>query len=510
MKKIAVLFFALLLSLMPLHSVLAEEPDNEPPSDVEGLEVEPLDGAVNLTWLPATDNVGVEGYEIHYGLTPVTESGQSYDNVLDVGDVLEYTITGLENGTTYYFSAVAYDAAGNESLHWATNSPFSATPSADAGEPNENDVLEVEENEDAPQVSDAEAVNREQVLVVFSKEIVLPEEDPQDAFSIENNEDFTELVVLEAEMWEEDETNATVLLTTEVQEEGVEYTLTAHIAIRDLDGNPIISGTSDTAIFSGSGLEMEEVEPLVVLDAESIDSTNFSVTFNKTVVLGVDPAENFLVHAVDDMSDAPTIMAVTLGENHEGTEDAFAVVRTSPQSNVNYMVTVLGVTDEDGNPIHEDANYATFEGPFVPDEDEDEDVDEDVDEPTLPDVTPPEDVAKFLAQAFLRMDELVVSLTWTLPVDPDWDSVLQRLYMSTDLGENYLEEAELDPDVSSYEIEGLEPGEYWFKLTQEDAAGNESRGVVTKVILTETGPGVVGLLLASLGLGTLVTRRRKV
>lgn len=509
MKKIAVLFFALLLSLMPLQSVLAEENDSQPPSDVEGLQVEPLDGAVRLTWLPSTDDVGVAGYEIHYGLTPVTESGQVYANIVDVGDVLEHTVTGLENGTTYYFSAIAYDAAGNESLHWATNSPLSATPSADAEEPNGEELLEMEENGDAPQVYDAGALNKEQVLVVFSKEIVLPEDDPQDAFSIENNEDFTELVVLEAEMWEEDETNKTVLLTTEVQEENVEYTLTVHIAIRDLDGNPVISGTSDTAVFMGSGLEMEEVEPLVVLSAESIDSINFGITFNKTVVLGLDPSENFLIHAVDDMSDTLDVMAVTLGENHEGTDDAFAVVRTTPQENKTYLVTVLGVTDEDGNPIDEDMNTATFEGPLVPDEDEDVD-DEDVDDPILPDVTPPEDVANFLAQAFLRMDELVVSLTWNLPVDPNWDSVLQRLYMSMDLGDSYVEEAELASDVTSYEIEGLEPGEYWFKLTQEDAAGNESQGVVTKVILTETGPGVVGLLLVSLGLGTLVTRKRKI
>ncbi len=501
MKKIAVLFFALLLSLMPLHSVLAEEPDTQPPSDVEGLQAEPLDGAVKLTWLPSTDDVGVEGYELHYGLTPVTESGQVYDNVLDVGDVLEYTVTGLENGTTYYFSAIAYDAAGNESLHWATGSPLSATPEA-TYEPLE---------EESPQVSDAEAINKEQVLVVFSKEIVLPEEDPQDAFSIENNEDFTELVVLEAEMWEEDETNRTALLTTEVQEENVEYTLTAHISIRDLDGNPIISGTSDTAVFLGSEVEMEEVEPLVVLKAESIDSTNFGVTFNKTVVLGIDPYENFLVHAVDDMTDTLDIMAVVLGENHEGTEDAFALIRTSPQEDKTYLVTVLGVTDEDGNPIDEEMNTASFEGPAVPeppDVEEPEEEEPDVEEPVLPDVTPPEDVARFLANTFLRMDELVVSLTWNLPVDPDWDSVLQRLYMSADLGETYAEEAELPTNVSSYEVEGLEPGEYWFKLTQEDAAGNESEGVVTKVTLVETGPGLVGLLLVSLGLGKLVSRRR--
>ncbi len=67
-------FFVLLLSLAPIHGALA---DTTPPGDVEGMELEALDGAVKLTWLPPTDGVEVEGYEIHYGLTPVTMQGQA-------------------------------------------------------------------------------------------------------------------------------------------------------------------------------------------------------------------------------------------------------------------------------------------------------------------------------------------------------------------------------------------------------------------------------------------------
>ena len=47
------------------------------------------------------------------------------------------------------------------------------------------------------------------------------------------------------------------------------------------------------------------------------------------------------------------------------------------------------------------------------------------------------------------------------------------------------------------------------KIRSKDEAGNESTGTIAKVILSETGPGVIGLVLVSLGLGHLVSRRKK-
>ena len=38
-----------------------------------------------------------------------------YDTVIEVGNVVEYTITGLEEGVTYFLAATAYDTDDNES-----------------------------------------------------------------------------------------------------------------------------------------------------------------------------------------------------------------------------------------------------------------------------------------------------------------------------------------------------------------------------------------------------------
>lgn len=58
---------------------------------------------VSLTW-DANTEAELGGYEILYG----TQSG-SYNVVEDVGNMTFHTVTGLEDGTTYYFVARAYD-----------------------------------------------------------------------------------------------------------------------------------------------------------------------------------------------------------------------------------------------------------------------------------------------------------------------------------------------------------------------------------------------------------------
>jgi hypothetical protein len=64
---------------------------------------------VQLEWSPS-DCYQVTGYKIHYG----TGSG-SYSNVADVGLITYHTLFGLDDSTTYYFAATAYDSNGNES-----------------------------------------------------------------------------------------------------------------------------------------------------------------------------------------------------------------------------------------------------------------------------------------------------------------------------------------------------------------------------------------------------------
>src|SRR5574341_1445892 len=61
-----------------------------------------------LSWSPNTET-NLAGYRVYYGT-----SSRSYPNVIDVGLVTTYTVTGLGPGT-YFFALTAYNTAGAES-----------------------------------------------------------------------------------------------------------------------------------------------------------------------------------------------------------------------------------------------------------------------------------------------------------------------------------------------------------------------------------------------------------
>src|SRR3989441_5260872 len=64
---------------------------------------------VTLAWDPNTET-DLAGYKLYYG----TSSG-SYPSSVDVGNLTSYTLSGLLEGRTYYFTATAYDLNVNES-----------------------------------------------------------------------------------------------------------------------------------------------------------------------------------------------------------------------------------------------------------------------------------------------------------------------------------------------------------------------------------------------------------
>ncbi len=486
MKK---LFSSLTLGLLATMAFAstAFAVDAEMPSDVENLTAVAQNAAAKLDWSAATDDTGVTGYKLYYGLTSVTKQGEKYDKEVDVGNVLTYTVSGLDNGKLYYFAVIAYDAAANES---ASYSPWaSATPSGDAA---------AVEDKEAPQVASAEALDKEEVKVVFSEEIVLTEKDPQDSFSIENDETFDELKVLNAEMDKEDETNKTVILTTDPQTDKTKYKLTVDISIKDKANNPIISGTSDTAEFTGSGADKPAADAggPELKSVENVDSTHILVTFSETVVLSIDPSEDFVIAGKSDSSKKLDVLGVKLGPNSAGVEDASAVITTSEQEAVEYTVTIKKMKDNAGNEVNAAKASGNFTGvakDSTPDKD----------------TVAPKDVANFLAKAVVSAQKYTVTLTWNVNAETKADLKEQLVYMSSDKGVKYDKKATLVPEANKYDVKDLTPGEYWFKVTQKDAAGNESAGTITKIILAETGPEMLGLVVLSLGLGRVFGKKKK-
>jgi len=65
------------------------------------------------------------GYRLYFG-TSASTYPQVYGDGLNVGNVTSYTISGLESGKRYYFSATTYDSNGNESI--LSNQAFKDIP----------------------------------------------------------------------------------------------------------------------------------------------------------------------------------------------------------------------------------------------------------------------------------------------------------------------------------------------------------------------------------------------
>ena len=64
---------------------------------------------LSLAWDPCTEP-DIAGYKIYYGT-----ASKNYTFSVDVGEFVEATISGLDQGKKYYFAATSYDLDGNES-----------------------------------------------------------------------------------------------------------------------------------------------------------------------------------------------------------------------------------------------------------------------------------------------------------------------------------------------------------------------------------------------------------
>ncbi len=493
---------ALAADIIPDASKTVAAADTEMPKDVENVKATPGDGQITLSWDVATDNVGVKGYKIYYGTNPVVNDGDTYNlGTIDVGNKISYAVTKLTNGTKYYFAVTAYDAAGNESENYSVE--VNATPAHAAADT------------EAPKVVKAEATYKDQVKVTFSEAVKLPVSAPENAFTVKNDATQAILTVKKAEMDSTDSSNKTVILTTATQQAGASYLLIAGIQVKDLSNNPIVSGTSDTGIFTGVDIEhpttqTQQVQTQQTASADKVapalanvtvpDPTHVMVTFSEPVVLSsTDPTQNFIITEEKDYEKILTVKKAT-----QQTDQTKVLLETDSQKPMNYNLIVMDVKDKAGNAVSMDGNATVFFGGLGGTTPSTQQTSSNTQQ-TSSDTTPPEDATDLIA----KLVNSLVHLTWTGSLNSAGDLSGYTLYKSTD-GQIYESGITLDPKTVNYDFSDLIPGmRYFFKLTARDSAGNESAGVVTTFTLPKTGPELGLLLLGSLGLGKLLKKRKK-
>ncbi|HUY93955.1 MAG TPA: fibronectin type III domain-containing protein, partial [Terracidiphilus sp.] len=133
MRKSSILIFSALLAIVAGcskgNNFVSPPPTPQSPNAPTGLTAKAGDSSVVLTWNTVS---GALSYNVYYG----TASGvtKSSGKVVSAGAAPTYTLTGLTDGTTYYFVVTAANQAGESGISMEVNAkPVAPIPLAPSG-----------------------------------------------------------------------------------------------------------------------------------------------------------------------------------------------------------------------------------------------------------------------------------------------------------------------------------------------------------------------------------------
>jgi hypothetical protein len=490
------------------------------PENVTGVKAVAKDAtSITVSWKAAKDGEGgtVKNYRIWYGTVSVLEAGTGdYEKQLDTPDnSTTYTVTGLKPKTKYYFSVTAFSTDGKESDQYSIEA--SATTKEEIAPAGAGPV----EDTTSPTVASVSAPDKNHVRVTFSESIQLPATTPEAYFGIvEQINPSKELKVISATMDPADAAKKTVILESSNQTADVNYIVTAGVAIKDLAGNPMVSGSTDSGLFIGSSQEPAKVEETKPAE-ETPPATTPPATTTPAATAPAATAEEcdkdlscWLKHMVDctlsNVSQADTAATTEYKMELTGSDENNCTVKYTALKHTNALFAgstmdckVAKGTYADMNAYNTVVDTKNCTGALV-------DGYKAIAVEPAKDTTPPENITKLILAFKKELEKYTVMLNWTASVNTAKDLVDQILYMSMDKGKNYDSGKSLGPTVVKTEVGSLEAGkEYAFKITTKDASGNESTGVVKSIRLPQTGAGVGFLLFTSVMGAKRLLRRKK-
>jgi len=269
-------------------------------------------GSVIVSW-DANTEPDLKGYKVYYGT-----ASRSYDHVIDVGNVTEYTINNLAAGVTYYFAVTAYDTAFNESDFSQEVSIYIGTAQDTSGNSNPNQPAS------PPKVTDVVALNLQTLRVYFDQ--------PVDAVSATNPGNYVIQPAVQIVKIVIDGTGMFVTITTSTHQIETDYTIT----IRN------VKNRQDVAMQQQQTFQYRfpDTIPPFVSGIELVSPTMIVVSYSE-------PMNANSIRNIGNYSIQPSLR---ISQIDVSDDLQHAVLHTEAHTqSVTYVLTIANVADAHGN-----------------------------------------------------------------------------------------------------------------------------------------------------------------
>jgi hypothetical protein len=287
-----------------------QQPEPPLPVTLNPVTVGP-DGTVILNWETSTEN-NISGYKIYYG-----QETRSYSVIIDAGNVLTYSVSGLTVGQLYYFALTTYD-------NYQQESDFS----------NEQEAVTQMIDLIPPTIDSVRAVSNTEVVVVYSENV--------DKVSSENSNNYSINNGIEVYSATQDTSQQIVRLITSIHSPG-EYEIVLN-NIGDLASSPNII-ESETIVayqFYPDDFSAPKITELKVINRNHID-----IWFNEYLdKRSSETKENYFIN------NNVTIYQSRLSSNNH----VVHLTTSNHISTTNYSLTINGISDCASPPNHIEPN----------------------------------------------------------------------------------------------------------------------------------------------------------
>ena len=431
-----------------------------------------------------------DNYTLLIGTNSVSNDGESYNlPPVIMGNNTQYRVSNLKEDTTYFmrvFASNDSDKSENLSNEISVN------------------LSELGQNLLPSQIQAIEVLDSRNIQISFEKEMQFDDQ-TKESIRMFKNFDGNEFFIQSIEIL--DEKNIKLFLADNL-DANFDYDIHILPSLVDIDANPldadklVIKLTTEEDITEY--VDLTNLPDLKIISAVAFDQSAFEVEFSDPVKRDPELRNQVSIFEKDDSKNTLDVVDVLFNE----LEPKKLLIVTTEVQEKNYVIEFGEVQSDMGKILAPaDSRVEVLNKP-TPSTSQIQDalafpIDIDVEEETVDDITG-------LSGSVMLEDSSKVELKFDKPTSNKLKEI--KVLLESDDGKTYDLIDVISKDLSKVILELGTPvtNEKNIKVIAVDQDGNESMGVITKLLIPETGPAAALATLVGSGLlGAVVSRRRK-